>query len=124
MKITDTIEMVLKTKSPSLILSIAPNQTVYEAIQMLARHDVGAMMVKSFCVEQVNLQQNAEPFTAVTERFFGGLPSGCSERGAASNFPFGHPNRGVRKCSLQSSIPRSGSNAASNHRLAPLHASI
>ncbi|MDR3724151.1 MAG: CBS domain-containing protein [Terracidiphilus sp.] len=45
MKITDTIEMVLKTKSPSLILSIAPNQTVYEAIQMLARHDVGALMV-------------------------------------------------------------------------------
>jgi CBS domain-containing protein len=45
MKITDTIEAVLKTKSQFRILSIAPNQSVFEAIQMLAAHDVGALLV-------------------------------------------------------------------------------
>jgi CBS domain-containing protein len=45
MKIADTIEAVLKAKSHSSVLSIAPNQTVYEAIQMLAQFDVGALMV-------------------------------------------------------------------------------
>jgi hypothetical protein len=42
MKIADTIEAVLKAKSHSSVLSIAPNQTIYEAIQMLAQFDVGA----------------------------------------------------------------------------------
>ncbi|MDR3793712.1 MAG: CBS domain-containing protein [Terracidiphilus sp.] len=45
MKIADTIEAVLKAKSHSSVLSIAPNQTVYEAIQLLARFDVGALLV-------------------------------------------------------------------------------
>jgi CBS domain-containing protein len=45
MKITDSIEAVLKTKNQARVLSIAPNQTVFEAIQVLAANDVGALVV-------------------------------------------------------------------------------
>ena len=45
MKITDTIDAVLKVKGHSQVLSIAPSQTVYEAIQVLASYDIGALMV-------------------------------------------------------------------------------
>ena len=47
MKITDPIALVLKRKSQTLVISIAPEQSVYEAIQMLAKYDIGALMVLS-----------------------------------------------------------------------------
>ena len=47
MKNTDTIEMVLKSKGENRILSIAPEQSVYEAIEMMSKHDVGALLVLS-----------------------------------------------------------------------------
>ena len=47
MKNTDTIDMVLKSKGDNRILSIAPEQSVYEAIEMMAKHDVGALLVLS-----------------------------------------------------------------------------
>jgi CBS domain-containing protein len=47
MKINDTIEAVLKTKARNDVLSIAPEQTVYEALETMAVHDVGALLVIS-----------------------------------------------------------------------------
>ncbi len=47
MKITDTIGLVLKNKGQSKILTIAPEQSVYQAIEMMARHDIGALLVLS-----------------------------------------------------------------------------
>ncbi len=45
MKITDTIETVLKQKAMNKILPITPGQTVREALEQMALHDVGALMV-------------------------------------------------------------------------------
>lgn len=45
MKITDTIEMVLKNKKFHEVLSLEPDQTVYEALEMMAKYDVGALLV-------------------------------------------------------------------------------
>ena len=47
MKITDTIGLVLKSQGQSKILSIAPEQSVYEAIEMMAKYDIGALLVLS-----------------------------------------------------------------------------
>ncbi len=47
MKITDTIGLVLKSKGQAMILAIAPEQSVYEAIETLAKYDVGALLVLS-----------------------------------------------------------------------------
>ena len=47
MKISDTIGLVLKSKEQNRILSIAPEQTVYEAIEKMAEHDIGALLVLS-----------------------------------------------------------------------------
>jgi CBS domain-containing protein len=45
MKITDTIGEVLQRKGSSKILTLEPDQTVYHALEMMARYDVGALLV-------------------------------------------------------------------------------
>jgi CBS domain-containing protein len=45
MKLTDTIEMVLKGKGNSRILSAAPDQSVYQAIEKMAVEGIGALLV-------------------------------------------------------------------------------
>jgi CBS domain-containing protein len=47
MKITDTIGVLLGCKGERRVLSIEPEQTVYEALQMLAKFDVGVLLVCS-----------------------------------------------------------------------------
>jgi CBS domain-containing protein len=47
MKINDAIRVVLKGKRVTEILSIAPEQSVYEALEKMAMYDVGALLVLS-----------------------------------------------------------------------------
>ena len=47
MKISDTIGLVLKNKGDVKVLSIAPEQLVYEAIEKMAENDIGALLVLS-----------------------------------------------------------------------------
>jgi CBS domain-containing protein len=47
MRIDDTIGTVLKRKSQNHVLSITPDQTVYEALEIMASHDIGALLVCS-----------------------------------------------------------------------------
>jgi CBS domain-containing protein len=47
MKITDTIGVLLGCKPARNILSIDPEQSVYEALEMLAKYDIGALLVCS-----------------------------------------------------------------------------
>jgi len=47
MRITDRIGLVLKSKDHDTVLSIGPDQTVYEALEKMAEHDVGALLVLS-----------------------------------------------------------------------------
>ena len=47
MKITDTIALVLKSKDEGKVLTITPEQTVYEALEVMAEHNVGALLVLS-----------------------------------------------------------------------------
>jgi len=45
MKFSDAIGLVLKNKGHKKVLSIAPERTVYEALELMAEHDVGALLV-------------------------------------------------------------------------------
>lgn len=47
MKITDTIGSVLKFKNQARILTTEPEQSVFEALELLAKYDVGALIVLS-----------------------------------------------------------------------------
>ena len=47
MKINDTIGVLLGCKPAKTVLSIDPEQSVYEALEMLAKYDIGALLVCS-----------------------------------------------------------------------------
>jgi CBS domain-containing protein len=47
MKITDTVAQVLKHKAFNKILPISPEQSVHEALALMAEYDVGALLVMS-----------------------------------------------------------------------------
>jgi len=47
MKLSDKIGLVLKSKAENKVLSIAPEQSVYEAIEKMAEHSIGALLVIS-----------------------------------------------------------------------------
>jgi CBS domain-containing protein len=47
MKLSDTIASVLKTKGENQVISVAPDQSVYEAIAKMAEHGIGALLVLS-----------------------------------------------------------------------------
>jgi CBS domain-containing protein len=47
MKLSDTTEVVLRNKDANRILSITPDQSVYEAIETMAEESVGALLVIS-----------------------------------------------------------------------------
>jgi CBS domain-containing protein len=47
MKITDTVDQVLKHKAFNKTLPVSPEQTVHDALSLMAENDVGALMVMS-----------------------------------------------------------------------------
>jgi CBS domain-containing protein len=47
MKAFDTIALVLKSKEQNNVVSIAPEQSVYEALEKMAEYNIGALLVLS-----------------------------------------------------------------------------
>ena len=47
MNLSDTIAHVLGSKDGKQVLSVAPDQSVYEAIEMMAEYSIGALLVIS-----------------------------------------------------------------------------
>src|ERR1035438_8630245 len=47
MKITDTIESLLRTRGNNRVFSVSPDQSVYEAIEKMALEGIGAVLVIS-----------------------------------------------------------------------------
>ena len=47
MRISDTIGLVLKSKGQKKVLSIEPQQSVYDALELMAEYDIGALLVCS-----------------------------------------------------------------------------
>ena len=47
MNTSDTIGLLLKGKAHGTVLSVAPEETVYEALEVMAEHNVGALLVLS-----------------------------------------------------------------------------
>jgi len=45
MKLSDTIGLLLKSKDEPRVLSVEPDQSVYDAIEKMALHGVGALLV-------------------------------------------------------------------------------
>jgi len=45
MKLSDTIGLLLKSKDQNRVLSVSPDQSVYEAIEKMAEHGIGALLV-------------------------------------------------------------------------------
>ncbi len=47
MKTSDTVGLVLNSKGSNKVLSIEPENSVYEALEIMAKHDIGALLVLS-----------------------------------------------------------------------------
>ena len=45
MRVSDTIGLVLKNKGERRVLSIEPEQSVYDALELMAKFDIGALLV-------------------------------------------------------------------------------